>query len=167
MAGDVRRDAVACAVVANSAKADVLALRNASQSPAGRNVDFLINERAASVELRALEDNIPGAHFVSRHGPETTLTSQRVRATTGMTPDNIPGRPIDASRFSSYQDQAEAIQKAQVIYNKTGQTSVTVDLGRAIGDGYLKGGQTYVQTARAVIRFDSNGRPYTAYPKLR
>lgn len=155
------------ALATNSAKADVLALKNASQSPAGRNVDFLINERAAAAELRSLEGSVEDAHFVSRHGPETTLAQQQLRASTGMTPDLVQGRKIDASRWSSYQDMSEAIQKAQTIYNKTGQTSVTVDLGRTIGDGYLKGGATYSQTTKAVIRFDANGMPYTAYPKLR
>lgn len=152
---------------ADSAKADVLALQNARQSPAGRNADFLINERAAAAELKSLEGSIKNAHFVSRHGPETTLAQQQLRAKTGMTPDNKPGRAIDASRWSSYQDMSEAIQKAQILHKKTGQTSITVDVGRVIGDGYLKGGVTYAQTTKAVVRFDSSGKPYTAYPKLR
>ncbi|WP_434457545.1 DUF637 domain-containing protein [Stutzerimonas urumqiensis] len=152
---------------ADSAKADVLALQNARQSPAGRNADFLINERAAAAELKSLEGSIKNAHFVSRHGPETTLAQQQLRAKTGMAPDNKPGRAIDASRWSSYQDMSEAIQKAQILHKKTGQTSITVDVGRVIGDGYLKGGVTYAQTTKAVVRFDSSGKPYTAYPKLR
>ncbi|MEK7885301.1 two-partner secretion domain-containing protein [Methyloversatilis sp. NSM2] len=151
----------------DSASTDSSALREASQSPGGRNVDFLINERAAAVELRRLESNIQDAHFVSRHGPETSLSAQRLRAQTGITPDGVQGRSIDASRWASYQDMAEAIRKAQIIYNNTGQTSVTIDLGRTIGDGYLKGGVTYAQTTKAVIRFDARGMPYTAYPKLR
>lgn len=142
-------------------------MQNARQSPAGRNADFLINERAAAAELKSLEGSIKNAHFVSRHGPETTLAQQQLRAKTGMTPDNKPGRAIDASKWSSYQDMSEAIQKAQILHKKTGQTSITVDVGRVIGDGYLKGGVTYAQTTKAVVRFDSSGKPYTAYPKLR
>ncbi|AAY90835.1 filamentous hemagglutinin family protein, intein-containing [Pseudomonas protegens Pf-5] len=153
--------------ISAATKIEMQELQSLRQSAAGKKADFLINERAAAAELKALEASINDAHFVSRHGPETTLIQQELRAKTGMTPDNQSKRPIDASRWASYQDMSEAFQKAQAIYRKTGQTSVTVDLGRVIGEGYLKGGGSYVQTTKAVVRFDINGKPYTAYPKLR
>lgn len=151
----------------NAALSDVLVLKGSSQSGAGRNVDYLVNERAAEVALKSMEVSIRDAHFVARHGPETSLSAQKIRAETGKTPDGQQGRPIDASRWASYQDMLDAIQKAQSIHAKTGQTSVTVDLGRVVGDGYLKGGANYLQTTKAVVRFDSKGAPFTAYPKLR
>lgn len=127
----------------------------------------LAEQPAAAAELKVLEAIINDAHFVSLHGPETTLIQQELRAKTGKTSENQSKRPIDVSRWVSYQDMPEAFQKAQAIYRKTGQSSVTVDLGRVIWEGYLKGGGSYLQTTKAVVRFDIDGKPYTAYPKLR
>ncbi len=148
-------------------EAEILSQSNSIQSSSVKTFDFLVKEKALAAELKILESKSKDAHFISRHGPETTLAQQEIRATTGMTPDNFQGKAMDASRWSSYQDMSEAIKKAQTVYNETRQTSVTVELGRTIGDGYLKGGLTYVQTSKAVVRFNARGLPYTAYPKLR
>ncbi|GAB2700591.1 hypothetical protein GCM10027037_26800 [Mucilaginibacter koreensis] len=131
-------------------------------------VDGVGKEVAAKIILVKEEFTIPNAHFVSRHGAGTTLAEQYNRATTGVTPDGKQGRPVNASRFISNVIQLEALNKAKQIYNTTGKTSFTFDMGYTVGEGYLKGGDNgHVTTTSDVQAVFRNGQPYTLYPELK
>jgi len=123
-------------------------------------------EQSAAFQLANLERSIPGAHFLSRHGAQTTLAQQLERATTGLTPDGLLRKPIDASRFLSHQLELKAVKQAEFIHKTTGATSFRFDMGKAVGEGYIKGGNSVIETStvQAVFR---NGKLYTMYPKLR
>jgi len=49
---------------------------------------------------------------------------------------------------------------------RTGDSVVTIDFDRTIGEGYLKGGDVYATTNQAVFIF-KDGTPYTFYPLLK
>ncbi|MGH9286141.1 MAG: hypothetical protein ACRD0M_10805, partial [Acidimicrobiales bacterium] len=115
--------------------------------------------------LADLERRTPGAHFLSRHGATTTSHDQRTRATTGMTPDGVPGAPRDASRFLSHADQLDAIGRA-VAAHRPGQPCLTFDMGRVIGEGYRAASPELRSTTWATVAFVDD-RPCSAYPNLR
>jgi len=83
-------------------------------------------------------------------------------------PDN-PSKvtfPTDSGRWLNSGDMFEGLQKAQATHLRTGDSVVTVDFDRIIGEGYLKGGEIYATTNQATFVF-KNGKPYTFYPLLK
>jgi len=130
---------------------------------------FKIGKEAfAARELAIAEGEVSGAHFFSRHGAQTTLQQQLQRATTGMTPDGVAGRAVASSRFLSNQLQLEAYKAAKAAYTPSMAGSGTViDMGKTIGEGYLKGGGA-VQTSTSVqVYFNNSGEIITMFPKIR
>jgi hypothetical protein len=123
-------------------------------------------DQIAYDSLKALEESIQGSHFLSRHGPLTTLEQQQIRATTGLTPDNVLLRPVDSGRWLSHLDMHEGLQRATAMQAKTGADGVfRVEFDRMIGEGYLRGGDVFARTNVADFVF-RNGKPYTFFPKL-
>ncbi|WP_295549574.1 RHS repeat-associated core domain-containing protein [uncultured Pseudacidovorax sp.] len=109
-----------------------------------------------------------GGHAYSRHGAHTTMPQQEHRATTGIPPDNpCPRRPrpINSTRFLSNVDQLDAIQRATQAMDRNGTNAETIDMGRAIGEGYRAGGGCPVTTTKARVVRGPNGIA-TAYPIL-
>jgi hypothetical protein len=102
----------------------------------------------------------------ARYGAQTTIDSQAERATTGLTPDGVAGRPVDSSRFPSHADQLEAINQATALRNVNGANFQTFDMRRAIGEGFGKGTDDLIRTTNVTVFF-RNGLPCTAYPSLR
>ncbi len=92
------------------------------------------------------------------HGAPETLRKERT-----LRP---PTRPTDAARFLRWEDQAEAIQQAQDIHAQTGQHKVWVEFRHIIGEGYFVGGEEYVETNWACVRFRDAG-PVDSWPDLR
>jgi LysM repeat protein len=125
----------------------------------------LITQEQLNAELSALENSNQGAHFYQRHGAQTTLEQQQIRAATGLTPDGVNGPIVDSARFLDNGSLYEGAQRAQVIYERNGQTSVLIEFDQNIGEGYLKGGEIYARTNIAQFVF-KNERLYTAYPVL-
>ena len=118
--------------------------------------------------MKRLESSIEGAHFVSRHGPQTTLGQQRLRATYGIAPDN-PNKvtyTTDTARWFNSGDMFEGLQRAQAVHARTGDPEIFISFDRTIGEGYLKGGDIYATSNTAVFRFNEHGQPYTFYPIL-
>ncbi|WP_207546543.1 RHS repeat-associated core domain-containing protein, partial [Methylobacterium indicum] len=108
------------------------------------------------------------SHFFDRHGAHTTLQDQQLRATTGYTPDGKQGRPVDSSRFLTHVDQLEAAQHAIDLRSRFNANQIEFDMGRPIGEGYLKGGQQYIGGTQSVrAYFDANGNLTTLFPLLR
>ncbi len=109
-----------------------------------------------------------GGHAYSRHGAHTTMPQQEHRAITGIPPDNpCPRRPrpINSTRFLSNVDQLDAIQRATQAMERNGTDAETIDMGRAIGEGYRAGGGCPATTTKARVVRGPNGI-VTAYPIL-
>jgi hypothetical protein len=116
--------------------------------------------------LSQLEQENPGAHFVSRHGAGTTIDEQWIRAESKLTPDGIVDKvQRDASRFFSNRAQLEAAQEAERIFQESGKSFVQFNMGKIVGEGFEKGGNKYVVTSNVAARF-RDGKLYTLYPLL-
>ncbi|MGY2299332.1 RHS repeat domain-containing protein, partial [Pseudomonas yamanorum] len=137
-----------------------------------------LGEANAYRRLDELEQATPGAHFLEKHGAQTTLASQLERVmtaknpTTGIVEVHDRGRragqprpPSAATHFLSHRDQLNAIYRAQLILKHTniGTSREPMDMGKIIGEGYKRDGLEYGQQRKAVVILDANGNPKTAY----
>lgn len=132
-------------------------------------------EANAYRRLKEIEASIPGAHFLEKHGAQTTLQSQLERVqfgnnpTTGVVetyPNGMPRIPSSATRFLSNRDQFNAIERAQNIYRLTGRVRLAeqpMTFDYLIGEGYNKTALTYGQSYSAQVWF-KNGQVNTAFP---
>jgi len=135
-------------------------------------------EANAYRELKKMEDSIIGAHFVEKHGKQTTLESQRERVTSGRNPTtgeieryqngNKAGEPMippAATHFLSHRDQLNAIYRAKLIFRQTDlQTSRRpIDMGKIIGEGYKRDGLEYGQQTKAIVILNNSGHPKTSF----
>lgn len=135
----------------------------------------VLAEANAARRLQELESSIPGAHFVEKHGAQTTLQSQLERAqfgrnpTTGIVetyPNGNPKIPSSATRFVSNRDQLNAINRAQNIFEITGDVTLAerpISFDYLMGEGYKKTSLLYGQSYSAQVWF-RNGVPVTAFP---
>jgi hypothetical protein len=135
---------------------------NALRANLGR---FSTAEDTAEAILKQYEASAgANAHFLSRHGAQTTVQQQLQRAQTGITPDGFHGRSTDATRFISHQDQLEAYNIAMQMPVKS---NTPFTMNRVIGEGFLKGGTGQLQTTNVVQPyFDSNGKLISLFPLL-
>ncbi|MGZ7458195.1 RHS repeat-associated core domain-containing protein [Pseudomonas sp. Ma2-10] len=135
-------------------------------------------EANAYRRLDEMERATPGAHFLEKHGKQTSLASQRERATTGRNPTTgaierytsgrragQPKIPSAATRFISYRDQLNAIHRAQLIFRRNGHAASKepMNMGKQIGEGYKRGGLVYGKQTDAVVILDRAGAPITTY----
>jgi RHS repeat-associated protein len=121
----------------------------------------------AETKLAALEASTTNAHFLSRHGAQTTLQQQLTRATTGLTPDGVLGRALPSSRFHTHELQLEAFEKAQAAYTPAMAGKGTViEMGKTVGEGYLRGGGAVRTSTRVQVYYNNNGEIITMYPLL-
>ncbi len=135
------------AVKANYQAGDMPGLGLGASVGAGVGVAGIIRNTgsiAAKVESNAMAqlmkmEHASGSHYFARHGAQTTLSQQYTRATTGLTPEGIAGGRVDSSRFLTHQNQLTAVQRAETIFKQTGKTSFDFDMGKIIGEGYLRG----------------------------
>ncbi|WP_416363896.1 RHS repeat-associated core domain-containing protein [Pseudomonas sp. NFX183] len=137
-----------------------------------------LTEANAYRRLNELEKLTPGAHFLEKHGAQTTLESQLERLQTARNPTtgiievytsgpNIgqPKYPPAATRYLSHKDQLNAIFRAQLIFRRNGHAASLrpMNMGRVIGDGYSADGMQYGQKRNARVILNSQGNPKTAY----
>ena len=128
-----------------------------------------INELAEANAQRILQEmqaQDPRSHFLDRHGAQTTLQQQQIRAQTGINPEGGQGRiPPAATRFLSHRDQLNAIQRAQTINRNSGggRGAVNTSFDSIIGDGYTRQGN-YITTNQARVVFNDQGQVITAFP---
>jgi hypothetical protein len=121
------------------------------------------------IEARTVNSN---AHFFDRHGFNTTLEQQYIRASTGLTPDNVQQNfLVDSSRFMTARDQVAAIHRANSIHQLTGQSVINVNMGSIVGEGFTRltpngAGLDYLLTTDVRTVF-KNGSLYTQFPLLR
>ncbi len=138
-------------------------------------------EANAHKELQKMEAATPGAHFLEKHGAQTTLPSQLERASTGKNPTTgvietfTKGKkagqaklPSAATRYISHRDQLNAINRALQIFKRTGDVDLAaepIERGRKIGEGYKKGSLSYGSQTKAVTRISDQGKVITSYPE--
>ncbi|MFJ2323593.1 RHS repeat-associated core domain-containing protein [Pseudomonas sp. NPDC087817] len=138
-------------------------------------------EANAYRRLDEMEKNTRDAHFLEKHGKQTTLASQQERSITGRNPTtgNIevytngrragqPKIPSAATHFFSYRDQLNAIHRAQLIFRRNGQMASRepMNMGKIIGEGYKRGGVDYGQQTHAIVILDRAGKPITSYAEF-
>ena len=126
----------------------------------------LEEEKAAAKALAEMEAQAgSNSHFYSQHSAHTTLEEQFDRATTGMTPDGVAGKPVDSGRFLSHRDQLEAVKIAEDTFKRTGQTTFSFEMHNIVGEGFTKGSAELVRTSnvKAIFR---HGKLITLYPQL-
>ncbi|MEX5545828.1 RHS repeat-associated core domain-containing protein [Pseudomonas pergaminensis] len=131
--------------------------------------------------LAELETSIPGAHFLEKHGAQTSFASQLERVTTARNPTTgeieifdrgrragTPRPPSAATHFLSHRDQFNAIERAILIFKLNGraETSRPMDMGKIIGEGYKREGLEYGKQTKAVVHLNTDGKPITAYTEF-
>ncbi|WHS58934.1 RHS repeat-associated core domain-containing protein [Pseudomonas sp. G2-4] len=137
-----------------------------------------LGEANAYRRLEEMERSIEGAHFLQKHGAQTTADSQLERVRTGRNPGTgeidvyergrNTGQPAissAATRFLSHRDQLNAIHRAQLIFRRAGivASKKPIEMGRVIGEGYKREGLEYGKQTKAIVILDRNGMPKTAY----
>jgi hypothetical protein len=125
--------------------------------------------------LSELEDSIPGAHFLEKHGAQTNLQSQLDRVQFGVNPktkiiETWPNGntkyPSSVTRFLSHRDQLNTIQRTQHIYKTTGNQALAerpMIFNDIIGSGYQRGTLDYGASYSGQVWF-RNDQPITAFP---
>ena len=141
----------------------------------------LMNQRLEANALRRLQEmqsRHPQAHFLDRHGANTSLQSQFNRATRGIDPTTGLVRtrrngnvilPPSATRFTSNRDQLNAINRAEQIFKNTNNKDLSdapINFGRNIGEGYNRQGIYGTQNTAVVKVDESTGLAITAFPKF-
>ncbi|WP_395611387.1 RHS repeat-associated core domain-containing protein [Pseudomonas sp. B22129] len=135
-------------------------------------------EANAYRRLDELEKATPGAHFLEKHGAQTTLESQLERLQTAKNPTTgivevytsgpnrgQPKYPPAATRYLSHRDQLNSIYRAQLIFKSSGHAASLkpMNMDKVIGNGYVREGNTYGKNRNARVILDQHGRPKTAY----
>ncbi|ROM74346.1 type IV secretion protein Rhs [Pseudomonas brassicacearum] len=138
-------------------------------------------EAKAYKELREMEGSIDGAHFLEKHGAQTTLQSQMERLQSGKNPTTgeierytkgkkkgEPKIPTAATHFISHRDQLYAINRARLVFKESGlqQSREPIEFGRKVGEGYKKEGLEYGEQTKAVVILNDKGLPITSYTEF-
>jgi hypothetical protein len=142
-------------------------------------------ELAAQRRLVEMTGNTPYAHYLGKHSPLVSDQALIARATTGLDPwegivktyqkGKKAGQPIlsDSTRFNSYQDMLESIEKAQRALGArfpnggipANGAMVTMDMLRDVGLGYGKGtGTLKTGLTRVRVHFDQYGQVISGFP---
>jgi RHS repeat-associated protein len=137
-----------------------------------------LGEANAYRRLDEMERSIEGAHFLQKHGAQTTADAQLERVTTGRNPgtgeiethtrgrrEGQPKIPSAATRFVSHRDQLNAIYRAKLVFKRNDlfESTKPIDFGRTIGEGYKRDGLQYNTYNHAIVILNENGDPITAY----
>ncbi|MBT2373484.1 RHS repeat-associated core domain-containing protein, partial [Pseudomonas fluorescens] len=138
-------------------------------------------EANAYRRLDELERSTPGAHFLEKHGAQTSLESQLERVVSARNPTTQevetfdrgrragqPRPPSAATHFLSHRDQLNAIYRAQLIFKLTNlsMSGKPIDMRKIIGEGYKREGFEYGKQTKARVILDENGKPITAYTEF-
>jgi hypothetical protein len=142
-------------------------------------------ELAAQRRLIEMTGNTPAAHYLAKHSPIVSDEALIQRATKGIDPwtgglqlSKKGGVVLnDATRFNSYQDMLESIEKAQRAFGAAFPSGagipgngvrLTMDMMRDVGSGFAKvTGEFKSGLNKVVVQFDSMGRVVSAFPAYR
>ena len=135
-----------------------------------------VQDSLARLELQDLDAEALAAgnsgHAFSRHGADTTLEEQYIRAVTGLTPDGVQEfRRFSSSRFLSNEDQLDAINQARSLFEQAQASGLStvefnIPFRRTIGEGFNRFGTSYQQTSYARVVFNEDGTVLTAFPEV-
>lgn len=117
---------------------------------------------------------------MDKHGAQTSLASQLERADTARNPTtgkiemrknrktklDEPSIPRAATRFISHKDQLNAINRAQLIFKRTGSLTLSsrpVEMHRKVGEGYKSDRLVYIEPTKTVVIMNEFGKIITAY----
>ncbi|MCK6472428.1 MAG: hypothetical protein L6R28_11850 [Planctomycetes bacterium] len=150
--------------------------------------DMVVKELEAQNKLVDLQGKTYKGHMLTRHSPLVSEEALKLRATRGILPDfydagltsdqmlanmsraGIKAYSTNASKFFSYADMQAAIEKAMNAYSvsgKSGRDAITIEMGRVVGGGYMKGASDVFRTTTKVrVFFDESGKVVTAFPDL-
>ncbi|RQO49496.1 RHS repeat-associated core domain-containing protein, partial [Pseudomonas sp. KBW05] len=138
-------------------------------------------ESNAHRRLLELEASIPGAHFVEKHGAQTSLESQLERVQTAKNPTTgeieifdrgrragQPRLPSAATHFLSHRDQLNTIDRAILIFKLNGRAEIQkpMNMGKVVGEGYKRDGLEYGKQTKATVHLNQDGKPITAYTEF-
>ena len=110
---------------------------------------------------------------MQRHAARQPLELIRRWATTGITPDGVPGLPCDAARWTSGTDpdtirEMAAARFERQKHDRLGVYRLTLAFSHPVGEGYLAGApDTTVTTRKARCMIDRLGFLVRCYPVLR
>ncbi|NLL06821.1 MAG: hypothetical protein GYA02_02925 [Clostridiaceae bacterium] len=160
------------------ARAEMLREKYSNMTPSERSARLQqLAEENAYRRLQEMENSIPGAHFLEKHGAQTTLQSQLDRVQFGINPttkvvETWPNGnikyPSSGTRFLNYRDQLNAIQRAQQILKNTGNKTMAeslINFNYIIGSGYKRNPLQYGESYSAQVWFNNSNQPITAFPK--
>jgi hypothetical protein len=140
-----------------------------------------LGEANAYRRLSELEGSIPGAHFLEKHGAQTSLESQLERVITARNPTTgqierfergrnagQPRPPSAATHFLSHRDQLNAIDRAILIFKLNGRADIQapMDMGKILGEGYKRDNLEYGKQRKAVVYLNNSGKPITAFTEF-
>jgi RHS repeat-associated protein len=158
-------------------------------SAASIRAQWIQHEQEAEALWRLIEltGQVPKSHFLGRHSPSVSMDALRERAIYGIEPWVNPWKGkvvmvgkdgelllVDSTRFTSYRDMLEAIEKAQRVFKAQHAASggvapknydIILWMKPGIGEGCAKitgvekSGLTHVR-----VVLDKYGRPITAHP---
>lgn len=110
---------------------------------------------------------------MQRHAASQPLELIRRWATTGITPDGVPGLPCDAARWTSGTDpdtirEMAAARFERQKHDRLGVYRLTLAFSHPVGEGFLAGHpDTTVTTRKARCMIDRLGFLVRCYPILR
>lgn len=158
-------------------RAEMLKQKYSHLSPTQRSARLQeLAEDNAYNKLLQMEQNTPKAHFVEKHGAQTTLQSQldRVKNATNPTtgqvetyPNGKLKKPSSATKFISHRAQLNMIERAQQILKNTQDLDIAQEkivFKDIIGEGYKKGTLNYGKSYSGQVFFNRNQEPITAFP---
>ena len=125
-------------------RANVVRLRINVHQP-GESSD-LARDQLQDLDSKALAAGKSG-HALSRHGADTTVEEQYIRAVTGLTPDGVQHtQRVSSSRFLSNELQLNAIERARAESLATGELALDIAFDSVTGEGFSRYGATYQHT---------------------
>ena len=131
------------------------------------------SERKSGKMVEAAGNGNKNAHTLPKHGKQTTLEQQKLRANEGIEPDGTKSYKTDSSKWLRNVDTADGIEVAKRRWeenkhlNPNKDVEITVIFDKPVGEGYLRGTDTLIKTNKAVFRFNKKGDLITSYPKIR
>ena len=131
------------------------------------------SERKSAKMVEAAGNENKNAHTLPKHGKQTTLEQQKLRANEGIAPDGSMDRKLrDASKWLRHVDTADGIQVAKRRWeemrrlNPEFNENIIIKFDKPVGEGYLKGSNNLIKSNEAIFRFNAKGDLITSYPLL-
>ena len=180
--GDVDDDELAYVMAGHRDVREYLVANWHAGGAATSVTDDLVAEMHAQARLQVWQrwssQQFPGLrpHWLDRHGPQVTREQLMARATTGVDPVGVLGRPTTSTRFVSSVDMERALQEAERIMREqpdlVEEGGLYLRFDHVVGEGYFKLKANdpvtdLVQTDLVLVKFDAKtNQVYTAFAEI-